>query len=392
MSDTGLAARVTQLEGRLEAVKNALQTFEIWLQSYEERSAAHKLEVSSERHKASPVSHRPGFPYPSPSHLAVLRRSTLCSYQEAAVIVIAQRSYRRRKTGGLANVKDEVKADANIFNLPRVAPCPALGILNPRPQKSRRPVSRLLSNSFSPFKKASQPSSVCKNDNEPHTAKLHIEPLHRQPRPPKNAINPRFVTSTGLCTRYSSTGSCRYGIKCFGAHDPNKLALCPSVSRGVSCFAGPRCSLSHVPSPERSPLCLFFQLGRCSRDNCVYAHTVVNPTAPLCTDFAYAGYCDKGTQCGYRHLRQCPEFTNTGECQDNYCRLPHVVRSTRTKMRDSNGSGTSAGSGTLVGSPDDEKWDDELDSGSPVTVDRAPAEEYMSGPGDFASQDDFIRL
>lgn len=55
-------------------------------------------------------------------------------------------------------------------------------------------------------------------------------------------------------------------------------------------------------------------------------HVSVNTGAPICGDFARNGYCSKGSACAERHLRECPAYSNHGECSTKGCRLPHIVR------------------------------------------------------------------
>ena len=160
-----------------------------------------------------------------------------------------------------------------------------------------------------------------------------------------------------LCRRYSSTGtgttsrtsdmsstfsiltlhclgSCPFGPKCYsGTHDANKTALCPSVLRRVQCVAGNQCDLSHVASPERVPTCIFHLRGRCTRPECLYSHDAVDPDALVCSDFAHAGYCENGASCQFRHLRQCPDYSNSGDCPRARCRLPHVDEASQQRKQ-----------------------------------------------------------
>lgn len=52
----------------------------------------------------------------------------------------------------------------------------------------------------------------------------------------------------------------------------------------------------------------------------------VNPAAPVCRPFATLGYCEKGADCFDRHIFECPDYTNSGICKNEHCRLPHVDR------------------------------------------------------------------
>jgi hypothetical protein len=86
------------------------------------------------------------------------------------------------------------------------------------------------------------------------------------------------------------------------------------------------CDLSHDANPHRVPACLHFLRGNCSNDTCRYAHIKVNPSAPVCRDFAVLGYCEKGATCIERHVHECPDYANSGSCPRKKCNLPHVDR------------------------------------------------------------------
>lgn len=74
------------------------------------------------------------------------------------------------------------------------------------------------------------------------------------------------------------------------------------------------------------PACLHFLRGKCSNPDCRYAHVRVNPSAPVCKDFAFLGYCGRGALCNERHVHECPNYANTGVCKNKNCHLPHVDR------------------------------------------------------------------
>lgn len=182
-------------------------------------------------------------------------------------------------------------------------------------------------------------------------------------------------------------------MRCFSSHDLNKIALCPSVLRGVGCFSGDKCDLSHVASTENSPTCLHFLAGKCTRPKCAYIHAQLDPGAPLCSDFSYGGYCENGANCGYRHLRQCADYTNTGVCMNIACRLPHLDRASEQKRRLSSSSGSGTWTApTLVGSPMDHRWNDEWKTAIPAAPDAAQVADPLNGPGEFSQQQDFIPL
>ncbi|KAM5355848.1 hypothetical protein ACJ41O_002494 [Fusarium nematophilum] len=50
------------------------------------------------------------------------------------------------------------------------------------------------------------------------------------------------------------------------------------------------------------------------------------PGAPVCKDFGFNGYCEKGADCTERHVFECPDFSNTGRCKVRGCKLLHRER------------------------------------------------------------------
>ena len=121
-------------------------------------------------------------------------------------------------------------------------------------------------------------------------------------------------------------GHCPKGPLCSYVHDPSKVAICKDYLQSGTCLAGDSCDLSHNPTPERVPACLHFLRGKCSNPECRYAHVRVNPSAPVCRDFASLGFCGRGADCTERHVHECPSYANTGICNNKKCRLPHVDR------------------------------------------------------------------
>jgi hypothetical protein len=87
------------------------------------------------------------------------------------------------------------------------------------------------------------------------------------------------------------------------------------------------CNLSHEPTPERTPLCVhFLNRGRCTKEKCLFPHVNVGKKEGVCKDFAVLGYCVRGVSCDKNHVRECPEFEETGECRTRGCKLPHVIK------------------------------------------------------------------
>ncbi|TLS28557.1 hypothetical protein PpBr36_00387 [Pyricularia pennisetigena] len=46
----------------------------------------------------------------------------------------------------------------------------------------------------------------------------------------------------------------------------------------------------------------------------------------VCRDFGIYGYCNKGANCEDRHVFECPDFSNTGQCKIKGCKLTHRER------------------------------------------------------------------
>ncbi|KAJ5887278.1 hypothetical protein N7504_011325 [Penicillium tannophilum] len=198
-----------------------------------------------------------------------------------------------------------------------------------------------------------------------------------------------------LCKRFNTTGACYKGPSCLFTHDPSKVAICKDFLQTGKCSAGISCDLSHEPSPHRSPTCVHFMKGRCSNDNCRYAHIRTTPGAPVCREFATLGYCEKGAQCEERHVHECPDYANTGVCQKKRCQLPHVDRAGQIRK-----AAAAAASKAEVGedesdqSSEEEEYDaidsDDVDSDE---FDDMP-EELIAGEdtGEMHQQQDFIRF
>lgn len=133
----------------------------------------------------------------------------------------------------------------------------------------------------------------------------------------------------GICTRHG----------CPLVHDPDKQALCKRWLFKNDCSRGDRCSLSHTPTAHNVPTCLHFQEGRCTNDDCRFAHIRVNPAAQICDAFGRLGYCEKGAECADLHAYECPDFANKGECiRGDKCQHRHVHRASRMRKPAGNSS------------------------------------------------------
>ncbi|KAH8108338.1 hypothetical protein DFH11DRAFT_1634500 [Phellopilus nigrolimitatus] len=135
------------------------------------------------------------------------------------------------------------------------------------------------------------------------------------------------------CSRFSVTGVCSRGRTCPCKHDPSKIAICWPFLQGSCPNTAETCSLSHDPTPERTPLCVHFaNNGRCKNgDDCLFPHVHVGPRIGVCRDFAVLGFCEKGIDCDHQHVRECPDFAEKGTCPNPKCKLPHVIRANQRR-------------------------------------------------------------
>lgn len=179
-------------------------------------------------------------------------------------------------------------------------------------------------------------------------------------------------------------GSCSKGPSCRYQHDPNKVAICKDFLKEGRCISGEYCDLSHELSPERVPNCLHFAKGNCSNPNCQYSHSAALPSAPVCQDFGYRGYCGKGAECTQRHVFECPAFSNTGTCKTKRCKLLHRERASVLRNQ--------------VRQEQDDTMDDVSSDEDPADSDDVDSDEVAeflgadSDDSDFEHGKDFIAL
>lgn len=86
---------------------------------------------------------------------------------------------------------------------------------------------------------------------------------------------------------------------------------------------------------------MHFLRGKCSNPTCRYGHIRVNPSAPVCKNFATLGYCSNGADCSNRHVHECPDYANTGTCPKKRCGLPHVDRAGQIRKQAAQSTNTS---------------------------------------------------
>jgi hypothetical protein len=197
----------------------------------------------------------------------------------------------------------------------------------------------------------------------------------------------------GLLTGVFLVGRCSRGDKCFGIHDIHRTAICQSVLRGIKCSAGDDCDLTHESSSQVAPTCLHFLRGNCTKHLCPYSHAPVNPSAPICRAFAYLGYCDTGSDCGQRHLRECPDYSSGSGCRSERCALPHVDRASQMRRNAANKAGNSDDmdvDNVISDEGADSDIDsDDMDSSKKITE---PEEFFGSRTSKLPQQQDFVGL
>lgn len=106
------------------------------------------------------------------------------------------------------------------------------------------------------------------------------------------------------------------------------------------------------------------------------------------------GYCHKGQTCGERHLRECPDYSATGNCRIRNCNLPHVDRAGHMRKLAS----TKDGSGHHMDVDDDnddmssdEDLYDRIDSDDVDSDDfDEPEEVFGTDSGELSQQKDFV--
>ncbi|CAN8098643.1 unnamed protein product [Discula destructiva] len=189
------------------------------------------------------------------------------------------------------------------------------------------------------------------------------------------------------CSKFSTTGSCPKGPACRHMHDYAKVAACKSFLLKGNCVYGDQCNLSHDLIAERTPHCVHHAKGNCSKPDCPYTHRVLSPVALVCRDFSYYGYCDRGISCPDRHSFECPDFSNTGICENPGCKLPH--REYANILR----KAAAAREQAIIedDNSQDLSSDDESDSVGSNEVDSDDVDEFISEDGSLGfTEKDFI--
>ena len=181
-------------------------------------------------------------------------------------------------------------------------------------------------------------------------------------------------------------GTCTKGQRCPYIHDETKVAACKELLFKQLCPQGPSCNLSHDLTPERTPHCLHFQKGSCAKEKCPFAHVRVSLTAPVCAIFPVYGYCEEGATCPNKHVFECPEFSNTGNCPNTRCKLPHIHKAANIRRQV-----VSKDEESDISSDEDDQMIDSDD------IDSDEAEGFFKPEDgdadmDFAEQKDFVQM
>ncbi|KAJ7674220.1 hypothetical protein B0H14DRAFT_3909040 [Mycena olivaceomarginata] len=181
----------------------------------------------------------------------------------------------------------------------------------------------------------------------------HVNMTLTNSRRPYTSSRPKRPKSDKPCPRFSTTGTCTRGLTCPYTHDPATTAICWPFLSGTCPLPAAQCALSHDPTPERTPLCL------CTRPACPFPHVNVGPRSGVCRAFAVLGYCPLGLECEKAHVRECPDFAETGSCPRSEaalgkggkggCKLPHVIRAAGARKLGPGGGAGARGVAAMKG-------------------------------------------
>ncbi len=125
----------------------------------------------------------------------------------------------------------------------------------------------------------------------------------------------------------------------------------------------------------------------------------MNPSAPVCKNFATLGYCGNGVDCSNRHINECPDYANTGTCRKRKCDLPHVDRAGQIRKHAAKSADAVDSVETTVANDSDLSSDeDEYADTDGEDIDSDDLDdEFIDGVNDtghqeLAQQDDFVQL
>jgi len=122
----------------------------------------------------------------------------------------------------------------------------------------------------------------------------------------------------------------------------------------------------------------------------------VNPAALVCRPFATLGYCEKGADCFDRHVLECPDYTNSGICKSERCRLPHVDRAGQLRKNAATAKDTSPADSIeeLDVSSDGEEYESDENDVDSDGLDEDAVMSGVSGHADhtLSQQQDYVHL
>ncbi|CUS20740.1 LAQU0S01e13608g1_1 [Lachancea quebecensis] len=143
----------------------------------------------------------------------------------------------------------------------------------------------------------------------------------------------KFFSKLGMCTN----ANCKF------VHDPRNVTACKDFLASGNCKYGSKCRLAHTIGNEYvTPYCKAFVQHACnfergaeqwtqSREQesaicCRYIHSsAVDPSYPVCRQFAHMGFCYRGLHCKFPHYLECPDSNYSSNCFLNHCKYPHIV-------------------------------------------------------------------
>jgi hypothetical protein len=102
-----------------------------------------------------------------------------------------------------------------------------------------------------------------------------------------------------------------------------------------------------------------------------------SPGPLVCRPFALLGYCEAGAECDKRHVIECPDYAEKGDCTNKKCKLPHTRHAhvERQKARLDE---------------DSELEDDEEDVKDIDSDDFSEDVDMSAGPNEISQNKDFI--
>lgn len=130
------------------------------------------------------------------------------------------------------------------------------------------------------------------------------------------------------CRYFSRNGICGKGTRCPYPHDMARVALCRQYVAG-RCEG--ECLLSHTANEFNTPICRYEFQDKCHNPRCQYSHKLPahskDPAYEIwtCRPFSIGSWCDRGGQCPFAHLYNCPDYEENGFCpRRKSCLLSHT--------------------------------------------------------------------